>query len=427
MRQKRYKSNYHSLKTLSILAISLALVAGCTDMEALEQESNLPGQGQSMKQVKAFKVTKHKIADPLERAADVQSSVQFDIVAKTGGDVEQVLKKRGDMVHEGEVIVRLNSGEARYQRETAALAVHKAQDAIVKAKEEAKKEYENKRIELSSSVQRMEFNLNDLQRNYNKLRNDHDVGMATKAQLYQAEVQLMNARMDLEQLRLRLAILVPAAPSSELETQLKQAQIALQQMDQSMTYLEVKAPVNGILTELSLEAGMSLQTGALIGVIQKLDPIKIKAHITEDETKRIINKTELTYYLPGTKEKNKGSISFLSKIPDPQTKAYEVNLDVANKEMLLKPGMKLWLQLTEEQDQIVLSVPTYSVVKEGDDAFVFVHSDGTVEKRKLQLGRVNEPHQEVLAGVNEGELVVITSPDQLKDKEKVHLAAIEEQ
>jgi HlyD family secretion protein len=424
MRQKRRKPRKRQLKSFSILMISFAMIAGCSDTEPMSLDPVGSGQEQqALKSVKVYKVITQKIGDPLERAADVQSSVQFELITKAGGDIEQVLKKRGDWVQEGEVIIRLNSNATKFQKETATLSVKTAQDAIVKAKAQAQKELDNQKLELGNLILKMEQGLAESVRNYNKMRNDYDVGLATKAQLYETEVKLMNMRTDLEQQKQRLSKLEPSISITELETQLIYAQISLQQVEQAMTHQEVKAPVSGILTEMPFEAGMTLQQGAKAGLIQKVDPIKIKAMLTAAETKYVTDKAELTYYLPETTQKYKGKVSYLSKVPDPESKAYEINLDVPNKELALKPGMKVWLQLTEEKDQIVVTVPTYSVVKEGDNDFVFVLSGDTVEKRKVQLGRVNEPNQEVLSGVKEGELVVVSSPNQLSDKQKVRQAA----
>lgn len=429
MRQKRRKPHRRTVRTACILSLSFGILVGCSDTAPLNPDANSVYQEQALKSVKVFKIMNQKIGEPLERGAEVQSSVQFDVIAKVAGDVDQILKKRGDMVQEGEVIVKLKSSEALAQREAADSAVKTVQAAIEKAKVKVKKETENQNLEMTNTIQKMELGMTNLLRNYNKMKNDYDIGLVTKAQLYQMENQMMNARMDLDQLKLKLKLntLEPIDATSELETQLKNSRITLQQIDQSMKNLEVKAPVSGLLTEMPLEGWMTLQPGATIGVIQRLDPIKIKAQLTEEETKYLRDKTELSYYIAGTKQKYKGRISYLSKVIDPQTKAYEINLEVPNKELALKPGMKLRLQMTEEKDQIVLTVPTYSIVKEGENAFIFVLTGDIVEKRSVQLGRLNEPNQEVLSGVKEGELVVKSNPNQLRDKEKVQMTAIEEQ
>lgn len=411
---------------VGILTLSIGILAGCSDT-VVNPETNSVYSDQAPKPIKVFKVIQQKIGDPLERAAEVQSSAQFGLTSKVGGDIAQVLKKRGDMVQEGEVILRLKSAEAESQREAAERAVSTAQEAIEKAKAKAVKDTQNQKLEMSNAIQKMELGMTGLMRNYNKMRNDYDIGLVTKAQLYQMESQMMSARLDLDQLKKKLTMLEPVGDTSELESQLKNAQIALQQIDQSMKGLEVKATVSGLLTEMPLEAGMTLQPGSNVGIIQRLDPIKIKAQLNEAEANQIGDKKELSYYLTGTKDKYKGAVSYLSKVIDPETKSYELNLEVPNKDLALKPGSKLRIQLTEEKDQIVVTVPTYSIVKEGDDAFVFVLSGDTVEKRSIKLGRLNEPNQEVISGLKEGELVVKTNPSQLINKEKVQMTAVEEQ
>ncbi|MEK3725240.1 efflux RND transporter periplasmic adaptor subunit [Paenibacillus sp. FSL H8-0034] len=426
MRRKRRRPYRQVVKTVSILAMSFTIIAGCSETIPLSHETNAVAQEQPLKIVKLYKVAKQKIGDPVEHAADVQSSVQFDIIAKAGGDIEKVLVNREDMVQEGQVIVRVNSVAANFEKEKAVLAVETIQTAINKSRERARKDMEAQKRELNNSIQKMEMGLGDMTRNYNKLKNDYEVGLATKAQLYQMDVQLRNAQMDLDQLKQRQKQSVQDSGDSlsDMETQLKNAQLSLQQVEQSMSYLEIKSPASGIITGMNLEAGMALQPGSKIGLIQKLDPIKIKAMLSTEEAKYVSNKTELTYYLPGTTQKYRGKVSFLSKVIDPETKAYEINLDVPNTGMTLKPGMKVWLQLTEEQDQIVLTIPTYSIVKQGDDSFVYVLVGDSVEKRKVQLGRLNEPDQEVLSGIKEGEQVVISNPNQLRDKEKVQQAVV---
>ncbi|WJH37392.1 efflux RND transporter periplasmic adaptor subunit [Paenibacillus sp. CC-CFT747] len=153
--------------------------------------------------------------------------------------------------------------------------------------------------------------------------------------------------------------------------------------------------------------------------------MKIKAQLSEKDVKLIGSKTELTYTVPGQTESKKGKISFLSKIMDPETRTYELNLEVPNPDMSLNPGMKLAVQLTEEQEQIGLAVPSYAVVNEGDNHYLFVVAGEAVEKRKVELGRVSEDNQEIVAGLKEGDAVVVSNPGQLKDKEKVQAAAAE--
>lgn len=411
MRQTRLKrySVRRNIKAVAIVVISFAIITGCSG--TAQHETKLPAlaQEQSIKSVKAAKIFKQKIADPIEHSADVESSVQLDILSKANGTISQILKKRGDKIKEGEVLVKLVSADAKLQKEKADLAVKVARDALTKAKREN-----------GNAIQKAELGLSEVTRSYNKMRNDYDSGLVTQEQLDQAEAQLNNAQLDFEQLKQRLNI-------SDTTGSLTNTLISQRQVNQDMANLEIRAPGNGVLTEMPIEVGMSLQSGTKIGVIQKLDPIIIVAQLNDEDAKLVRSKTEVTYYVQGNTQMYRGKISYLADIIDPQTKTYELDLEVPNRNMDLKPGMKLRILLTEEQELNVITVPTYSVLTEGENTFVFVLKGDTAEKRRVQLGRINEPYQEVINGIKEGELVLVSGLNQLKDKEKVRVTAVEGQ
>jgi hypothetical protein len=65
---------------------------------------------------------------------------------------------------------------------------------------------------------------------------------------------------------------------------------------------------------------------------------------------------------------------------------------------------RLMIPLDEEE---VLVIPVASVRKVGQLTMVDVVSDNSVSRRNVRLGRTLEPDAEVLAGLDEGELVVV--------------------
>jgi HlyD family secretion protein len=95
--------------------------------------------------------------------------------------------------------------------------------------------------------------------------------------------------------------------------------------------------------------------------------------------------------------------------------------------MSLQPGMKVRVQLTNEEEQVVVAIPTRAIFQEGDKTYVFVVKGDQVEKRRIELGRLNEPLQEVLSGVKEKELLVISGQTQLKNNEKVQWTLVQGQ
>ncbi|MFE5319801.1 efflux RND transporter periplasmic adaptor subunit [Paenibacillus sp. NPDC056579] len=410
------KTMKHSTKVVGAVIISSALLAGCTSQPAAQPQTNAAET--QIKTIKVAKIEKKKIGEPLEQVADVSSSITLDVINKVGGDVQEILKKRGDMVEKGEVIFRIDPTDVLLQKEKAQVSLTGSREQLAKSKQDLV----NSRQDMQNGIAKLETSIKDTEKNYNKMRNDYDLGLVTKNQVEQMEDQLKNLRLELDSAKAKLKTLDSTNSLSQVEQVLQSSDLSIREADRTLANMEVKAPVSGVLTDLPIEVGMTLQGGFRAAQLQQLDPIKIKAELTEDAAKLIRGKQELSFYVPGSVDKQKAKVSYLADVMSAQSKSYALELEVPNADRKLKPGMKAQILLTEENDQVVITVPTLSVVREGGDTFVFVLSGETVEKRKVQLGRLNETDQEVLSGVKEGEQLVISGQNQLKDKEKVQLA-----
>ncbi|TVY09543.1 efflux RND transporter periplasmic adaptor subunit [Paenibacillus cremeus] len=406
----------HSSKVVGAVVISTALMAGCSTKPPAPPTANA-AEAQT-KVVKTAKIEKKKIGDPLEQVADVVSSIQLDVTTKVGGDVLEILKKRGEMVEKGDVIFRLDPTDVQIQKEKAQIALSGTQQQMTKSREDLV----NSKQDLQNGIAKLEASIKDTEKNYSKMRNDYDQGLVTKFQLEQLETTLNNLKLDLDGSRSKLKTLESTNSLAQLDQALQTSAVSIKEADRTLSNMEVKATVSGVLTELPIEVGMTLPAGFKAAQVQQLDPIKIKAELTEDAAKLVRGKSELTFYVAGSTDKMKAKISYLADVMTSSSKSFSLELEVPNADRKLKPGMKAQVQLTDENEQQVVTVPTLSVVREGGDTFVFVFVGDHAEKRKVELGRLNETFQEVISGVKEGEQLIVSGQNQLKDKEKVQLA-----
>jgi HlyD family secretion protein len=408
---KKLKAGY---PVAGAMVLAAALLAGCSAEPAQQPAAAAESQ---VKSVKVAPVAKKSIGEPLEQVADISASVQMNIVTKVNGDVLEILKKRGDRVEKGDVLFRIDPTDLEIQKEKAQLSIASTQEQMSKAR----LDLADGKQELKDGITKMESALKDAEKGYNKLRNDYDLGLVPKIQLEQAETQLNGLRLDLEGMNRKLQNLENSNSLSQLEYGLKTADVSLRELDRGLSNTEVKATVSGVLTDLPVEIGMTLSPGIPAATVQQLDPVKIKAELTEEAAALVRGKQELSFYVPGTVDKAKATVSYLADVIGAQTKSYSLELTVPNPDFKLKPGSKAQILLTEEQDQVVVTVPTLSVVREGGDTYVFVINGNAAEKRKVELGRLHETYQEVLSGVKEGDQLVISGQNQLKDKEAVQI------
>ncbi|WP_028549824.1 efflux RND transporter periplasmic adaptor subunit [Paenibacillus sp. UNC451MF] len=397
------------LMTGLVVILSGALAAGCSVTNA---------NGSQTKSVKTVQIGKQKMDNKQELDADVVSSSQVNVITKVGGDVLEMKKKRGDSVQQGEVIFKLDSADAARNREKTELSRQNLQAQLDKTREDIA----TNRGVYKNTIEKLQLTIADLEKSYNNIRNDYDAGLVPKTQLEKAETQLKTSKLDLDTAQKQLANLDSTDPLASLKIQIESANVTLQDIDKTLSDFEVKAPISGILTDLNPEVGVTVPAGYVAGVIQQQNPIKIHADVTESTLKLVRGKKELPFTLQGTDTQMTGTVTYLAEVMSPQSKTFVLELSAANADQKLKSGMRVKLQLGGDTTQDVVTIPAAAITKEGNDSYVFVVSNDTAERRKVTLGRTAaDSTREVVSGVKEGEQVVISGSQELKDKDKVEV------
>lgn len=402
-------------RNAAVIAICLTILSGCSFLGAFSAPKEETVQTPQIRTVRTETVTVRQIEEPIHIPADVLSSVQFDIEPKISGTVAELYRKLGDEVEAGDPIAKLASDELELNLEQAQAAVEQARNAL----ESARQELSVKRQELTSEIQKMERQLNEMQRRHNKLRNDYDIGLATKADVDRSAAEIEAYRQDLELARKRLQSMNESDRTKDLESRLSDARRTLQLRNEAMEQLTIRAQVSGVITQLSLIEGMAVRAGVSVGRIEQFNPVRIVALLNEEGAQYVRGRTELHYVLPGGEERGQAPVSYLSAIPDPEKNAYVLELTVPNADGRLKPGMKAAVELSEDAELTGLAVPQYAVLEEGSRRFVYVIEDGIARKREVKTGRTTPSYYEVLSGVREGEQIAITGINALADGEQV--------
>ncbi len=403
-----------SARQVGIGVLSLSMLTGCSLLDAFRSEEPA-AEAPALKTVRVETVAVRRIEEPVFVVGDVLTSLRMDVVVDIGGKVEQVYKRLGETVKEGEPLAKLSSADAEQARSEAAAALDRARAAVAAGKQALA----DGRKELSVEIKKMELEHERLVRARNKTKNDYDGGTATKSALDEAELQVEASRIDLELARQRLRSMTSADAISSLEAEANDAEQELLRVEEALRHLEVVSPITGIITAQTLIEGTFVKAGEVVGTIDRVDPLRISARLNEEAANLVRGKTDLQYALPGGEATSRANIHYLTSIMDPETKTYEISLEAPGVGSGLKPGMKVSVQLTEDADQTALGIPQYSVIEDGTTQYVFVLQGDVVEKREVRLGRSNANYYEVLSGVREGEKLVVMGQAGLQDREQV--------
>mgnify|MGYP002402729018 CR=1 FL=1 len=379
-----------------LLLTSAALFAGCSAADP--QPSDAAAQAETTPAIKVEEVGKASMGDPREQIADVAPVSRSDIYVESGGVLVKLLKRNGERVKAGEVIAEFDSKNARIERERAAAALKSAESALASTSADLSAN----RLQLTNTVERLKELLK---------KQTMENAPAEEAEETRRSLQASMKQLD---------ALNGSASISALEAQVEAAKLTLEQAESAWNGGKLVAPANGVLTDVKADEGATVQPGSAFGVVQNTDKVKLKARLSEAAAELVQGKKELVFTTSDDEDRlRQATVVHLAEVPDVATKLISLELEADNGDRSLKISSRVQLQLTTPDEENVVAVPSLSVLREGRDTFVFVLNGNKAEKRKVRLGRVNGPYQEVLQGLGVGDRLIVSGQQALEDGQTV--------
>ena len=171
----------------------------------------------------------------------------------------------------------------------------------------------------------------------------------------------------------------------------------------------IEAPVGGVVVEKNVVQGSAFTAGQALYKIAPIHPVWVLANVFQYELPLIRRGMGASIQTPFLESQSRrGTVSFVSPSLDPATRTGEVRIETPNLGGDLKPGMFVDVVLQRDLGKR-LAVPESAVLFSGDRRVVFVDlGDGRLVPRDVTLGVKAGDDYEVLAGVREGEIVVVS-------------------
>jgi RND family efflux transporter MFP subunit len=181
----------------------------------------------------------------------------------------------------------------------------------------------------------------------------------------------------------------------------------------------ITSPITGVVTARPVNIGDMVNPGTTVANVIDNSLFKVELNIGEKDAFKIkagdgvIVATEA---YPGVKIG--GMVKSISDKAD-AAHTYPVEITIpSNKEYPLKSGMFGTVSF-DLGTQNVLTVPRIAIVSSIKNPQVFVIRDRVAVLRNIVIGTQNDTDVAVSQGINEGEMVVISGQNNLRDKAKV--------
>jgi RND family efflux transporter MFP subunit len=203
---------------------------------------------------------------------------------------------------------------------------------------------------------------------------------------------------------------------------IRAAQSVVDAQKQMEAYLRITAPFDGVVTERLVHPGALVGAGAGAGsdpvllVIQQITALRLVVAVPEEYASGIMQGAKLAFTVPAWPERTySGTVARISHALDPATRTMPVELDVANRDGALAPGMYPTVRWPVRRSATTLFVPKTSVVDTSERTFVIRSRNGRAEWVDVRKGAGDGDLIEVSGDLKPGDMVVRRATDEMRD------------
>jgi RND family efflux transporter MFP subunit len=336
----------------------------------------------------------------LDASGYVTARRQATVSAKITGKVTEVLIEEGMRVEDGAVLARLDDTEAKAQ-----LTLARAQLTAARSQQ----------AEIRAQLEQAE--------------RDH----MRQAELYRRELvpaQALDAAVaQRDTLRAKLA-----STGEQIRVAEESVSVAQVQLDNTV----IRAPFGGVVIAKAAQPGEMISpisagggfTRTGIGTIVDMDSLEIQVDVNEAYINRVTPEQAVEATLNAYPDwKIPGAVIAIIPTADRSKATVKVRIAIKQKDRRIVPDMGVRVAFLgspaagssapAEPAAPTVLVPVEAVRAEGDRGVVFVAAGNLVERRSVILGPAVGPQRQVLGGLREGEHVVLSPPESLKDGDRV--------
>jgi membrane fusion protein, copper/silver efflux system len=183
-------------------------------------------------------------------------------------------------------------------------------------------------------------------------------------------------------------------------------EIAGSQQDRPIQ-ITIFSTVSGVVTKRNIAEGQYVREGDVLYTVADLGSVWVQADIFEADIPLIRVGQAVRITAPSLNRALSGSIAFLQPAIDPQTRTMTARIQVANPQMILRPGLFVQISYDALLGANIVAVPRSAVLDTGKERVVYVAKDnGVFEKRLIEGSIAGDEYYAVAKGVAPGERVV---------------------
>ena len=208
------------------------------------------------------------------------------------------------------------------------------------------------------------------------------------------------------------------------------SQASVERLIQMKSFQRVNAPFAGTITGRNVEIGQLISAGnpdpnRWMFKVAKMDTLKLYINVPQSHMRMIKTDMPVNVVLKEFPQPFTGKVLRTAGALDPQSKTLLTEINVPNENSELTAGMFVQAKFALNQTEPKILLPANTLMVRQDGPQVAAVANNTVQLRKVKLGRDLGTQIEILAGVDEKDMIVTNPTDAMRDGVSVNMKVAE--
>ena len=405
-----------NLALLLVLSLLILSMVACDREggEAADTASSSAAETPAGRAVRTVTSSRDALSATRTASVSIEPRQESQVAAGTGGRVEAILKREGELVESGEPVIRLDADALSLQVQDAEFRLQSARISLEQAERSSGETGQQAQAQLVTA----QTNFDIADRQYQEAQALFEAGGVSATELRNLEAARSQARSSLVQARDAVARSerVGTEDLALLEVQVQQAETALAQARESLGETQITAPFAGEIAEVLTEEGEFVAAGSpafrLVSTERQLGEFSVPPQ----DARALANQGEVSFRYQGLDYA--AQIIRTSRAANSQ-RLVDMTAELYDSETPIPAGSVAQLRYTVTLGEGV-KVPSSAIGVEQGGNFVFVVEDNTARRQDVSI--VAEAGGEaIIEGLETGLQVVSPVPADLRNGTSVRV------
>ncbi|WP_046212449.1 efflux RND transporter periplasmic adaptor subunit [Paenibacillus wulumuqiensis] len=248
-------------------------------------------------------------------------------------------------------------------------------------------------------------------------------GLATAQSAYEnANSSYTNASEGYNNAQRQLEVSQSTAGVEASRQKVEQAQVNIDIARDALDNAVVKSPINGIVVTKNVEAGEMVSSAAPSLVIANLDQVNILIYVPAEEINGIQAGDRVQVSVASSGIVANGKVKNINPM-DASGNGYPVEVAVSNPDGKLKTGMLADVSFVGDDAKEGIIVPTKAIQQDGKQSYVYTAAKGRAVRKPVTVGITAGSQSLITKGLNAGDQVISNNAALLDENTTVQIAS----